>query len=209
MTMFARSIAAASMLLAVAAPAIAAQKSSFSDAESKELYAYRLSMEGLNKYEAAMKAFAAAAQKDPRYAKQIALKKQIDELKAKEDPSDADQTRMEELEQQLSEAEAATDDNSFSRANTIADMAAAITANPMFSSALRSAGLTPREYSVMTLVLFQSAMWAGMKKQGFAKDLPKDVNPANVAFMEQHEAEFAAMQQRFKEMSGEKDRDQR
>ena len=207
MKMFALPVTIALTLVAMTAPSIAAQgRNAANDAEARELYAYRLTMDGLHKYENAMRAFFAEAQKDPRYQKQIALKKDIEALKANEDPSDADQQKLELLEQQLEQAESSTDNDEFSRANSVTEMAAAISKNAMFSTALSSVGLTPREYSVMTLVLFQSAMWAGMKKQGLAKELPKDVNPANVAFMEQHEAEFAAMQQRFKALDGEKDR---
>jgi hypothetical protein len=43
-----------------------------------------------------------------------------------------------------------------------------------------------------------------MKKQGLVKDkdLPKDVNPANITFIEQHEAEMTALQQRMKKLNG-------
>ena len=53
--------------------------------------------------------------------------------------------------------------------------------------------MSARDYSVFTLVLFQSALTAGLKKSGLLKELPKEVNPENVKFVEEHEKELEAM----------------
>jgi hypothetical protein len=55
------------------------------------------------------------------------------------------------------------------------------------------------------MALLQASMWAGMKKQGMVKekDIPKDVNPANIAFVEQHAAEMTALTERMKKLGGE------
>jgi hypothetical protein len=205
MQKLARTFAVASMALAAFAPALSAQKQQGSDADTREIAAYRLSMDGLKKMENAMQAFAAAAKKDPRYAKQMKLKAQIDTLKNKEDLSDAESEKLETLQQELEQAEASTDDGSVSKAQSLTEMAAAMDRQPMLANALKSAGLTAREYSVMSMALLQASMWAGMKKQGMVKekDIPKDVNPANIAFVEQHQAEMAALTERMKKLGGE------
>jgi len=204
MQMLGRTLALASMMAIAAAPVVSAQQQAGSSADMKEVAAYRLTMDGLNKLEKAMVAVADAAKKDPRYAKQMRLKAQIDTLEHKEELTDAESEKLESLKQELEQAEDATDDGSVAKAQTISAMAAAIDRQPIIANALRSAGLSSREYSVMTMALVQASMWAGMKKQGLVKDkdLPKDVNPANITFIEQHEAEMTALQQRMKKLNG-------
>ena len=205
MQMLGRTLTFAVALALAVVPIASAQKQAGSSSDMQEVAAYRLSMDGLRKLEKAMAAMADAAKKDPRYAKQMRLKAQIDTLEHKDDLTDAESEKLESLKQELEQAEAATDDGSLANAQTLSEMAAAIDRQPIVANALRSAGMSSREYSVMTMALLQASMWAGMKKQGLVKekDMPKDINPANVTFIEQHEAEMTALQQRMKKLNGE------
>ena len=58
---------------------------------------------------------------------------------------------------------------------------------PQAVTAIRTAGLSPREYVVMSMSLMQSVMAVGLKKQGLLKEYPTDtINPQNLAFVEQN-----------------------
>ncbi len=79
------------------------------------------------------------------------------------------------------------------------EMTRNIEAEPMMVSAIRDAGLSPREYSVLTVSIMQSAMAAGV-----AKMRPSDnqdsliremkANPENVKFFQANEAELTRKQ---------------
>jgi len=51
------------------------------------------------------------------------------------------------------------------------------------------------------MALFQASAFAEMKKSGMIKELPKEANAANVAFVQEHAAELAAMQQLMQQMN--------
>jgi len=88
------------------------------------------------------------------------------------------------------------------------EMTRNIEAEPMMVSAIRDAGLSPREYSVLTVSIMQSAMAAGV-----AKMRPNDnqdsliremkANPDNVKFFQANEAELTRKQ---KELAAEMQR---
>jgi hypothetical protein len=80
------------------------------------------------------------------------------------------------------------------------DMARKVDAFPPIASAIRSAGLTSREYMLITMSYMQAAMAAGMKKQGLIKELPKGTPAENVAFIEKNDTELQAIQKEFTEL---------
>src|SRR5690242_15304642 len=84
----------------VALPAFA-QIPGANDPDAKELAAYQLTVPVLTKVIQATKNIAIAAKNDPRFKKQQALKAEIKKLQEKEEPTEADQTRMEQLEAEL------------------------------------------------------------------------------------------------------------
>ncbi len=186
-----RTLAIAFTLCAAAAPRLAGQYEN--DPDMKEIAAYRLTMETVRKFETAMRYFEAEMMKDPRVQAQVKLQGEVDALKKKEELTDAEQARLEQLEQQLDASESSL---SMGKANTLSEMATEAAKTPALATALRRAGLTPREYAVFTLAYMQAMMYHGMKKAGYAKTLPKGMNPANAAFAEQHEAELTAMSER-------------
>lgn len=58
---------------------------------------------------------------------------------------------------------------------------------PAAASAIQKAGLSVREYLVMTMTLVTTTMVAGMKKQGQPMShMPASVSPENLAFVEQN-----------------------
>ena len=79
------------------------------------------------------------------------------------------------------------------------EMAKNIESEPLMAAAIREAGLSPREFAVLTVSIMQSAMAAGV-----AKMRPTDnqdsliramkANPANVKFFNDNEAELTRKQ---------------
>jgi len=73
------------------------------------------------------------------------------------------------------------DDNSKNPSNTIAGSVATIEKYPPVVNALKSAGLTPRDYT-----LINSAAAVHMKKAGAITEYPDSVLPDNAAFVEKN-----------------------
>ena len=63
---------------------------------------------------------------------------------------------------------------------------------PKIVPLLKAEGLTAREILVLTLIQMQAGMAVYAKSMGM-KDMPMEVNPENVTFMEQHKKELDAM----------------
>lgn len=203
MQQLARTLVFATIALASTTSAISAQ-TGIADADSKEIAAYTLTMATVNKFETAMRAFATEMKKDPRVQQQMKLKNEIDALKKKEELTDAEQTRLESLEQQLEEAkDRMQGEMNIGKAETLSEMATQASRIPQLVTALKSAGLTPREYAVFTLALFQASAYAGLQKAGMVKDIPANVNRAQIKFVLDHEAEIRALTERMKEESDE------
>jgi hypothetical protein len=192
MTMTTWCALAAVLSLAVPpAPQAAASKAQ-TDADMKELAGYTLTMETLNKVDRAMRAAVVEIKKDPRFAEAAKIEAELKALKKKEEPTEADEKRQEELERRL---EALKDDAmNMNDAQTISQMAAKIEKFAPMMAGLRSAGLTAREYAKFMMAVLQAGMTAGMQKAGMLKEIPPGTNPANVKFMLEHEEDFKKMQ---------------
>lgn len=86
-------------------------------------------------------------------------------------------------------------DDESDKNDDIDGMARRIDSQPQLGAAIREAGLSSREFAVMTLALMQSGMAAGVMKMR-PKDDPDSLaramkaNPANVRFYREHEAEL-------------------
>ena len=76
---------------------------------------------------------------------------------------------------------------------TIDGMVQSMNKYPSVVSAITGAGLTVREYSVMTMTLVTSAMAVGMKQQGLMKETPPTVSAENVSFVEQNFEKISEM----------------
>ena len=178
-----------------------AQTSGFSAADSKELASYRLTMDTTKKVFGLMRSMAQEMAKDPKVQALQKTKAEIEALSRKDELSDAESARLEKLTMQAEQQEEALNQGTgglnLGNAKDLNEMEAAIKAHPQFTAALAKAGLTPREYSKYFLASLMAGMVAGFQKSGLLKELPKDlkeVNPENVKFMVEHEAELAAMQ---------------
>ena len=86
-------------------------------------------------------------------------------------------------------------DEDSGKSDDIDGMARKIDSQPQLAAAIREAGLSSREFAVMTLALMQSGMAASVMKMR-PKDDPDSLaramkaNPANVRFYREHEAEL-------------------
>lgn len=77
-------------------------------------------------------------------------------------------------------------DNPLGEGRTFADSVKRIEAHPQAVSAMRSAGVAPREFVVGMFTLMTAAMWSGMKKSYPQAPVPPYVNPDNMKFVDDH-----------------------
>jgi DNA repair exonuclease SbcCD ATPase subunit len=200
------------LLAATAAVPVAAQGTL--SADEKELAAYTITMPTLNKVAAVMRAAAQEAAKDPKY-QQLAkletqeddLQAQIEKLEAKEELTKADEAKLESLNEQLDKLRAqkeqleaaaeSDDDKSMNNAKTLTEMEQGIAKTPL-ARVLAREGLSPREFSKFILSMLQAGMVHAFSKGkvDYAK-LPAGVNPENVKFVAEHQAELEALQKEF------------
>ena len=179
-----------------------AQTAGFSASDSKELASYRLTMETTKKMYGLMRSMAEEMAKDPKAQALKKTKAEIEALSKKDELTDAESARLEKLTMQAGQQEEALEQGTgggvnLGNAQNLNEMEAQIKAHPQLMAALSKAGLTPREYSKYFLASLMAGMVAGFQKSGLLKELPKElkeVNPENVKFMVEHEAELAAMQ---------------
>jgi site-specific recombinase len=184
-------------------------------ADEKELAAYRITMATLTKVVAAMRAMSQEMSNDPKYQQLMKVQEQIDDveaqikkLEAKEEPTEAEQKKLEGLNEQLDKLRAqkeqmeaaseAAEDKSVANAQTLTEMEQAINRIPIFARALTAQGLSAREFSKFTLAFMQAGMVYGFSqgKVDYAK-LPPGVNPDNVKFVAEHQAELETLQKEF------------
>jgi hypothetical protein len=185
--------------IAFAPVALGAQGMVQNDADAKEIASYRLTMDAVNKMAVAMRAAAEEAKKDPRYQEVDRIKTELDALRKKDEPSEAEQARIEELSTRQAALEHQIEGPGlFNNANTLDDMEKAVRREPLLNGALAKAGMSPREFAKFTFAMVAASFAAGMQKSGMLKELPKDVNADNVKFIIEHEAELQKLQQEMK-----------
>lgn len=184
---------ALALVVSLVAPALQAPKPA--DADLKELSTYTLSIDTLNKVDRAMRAMLVEMKKDPKFQEVERLQAELDALKKKDETTEAENQRMEMLEQRIDELEDAVSPMQLNDAATISDMAAAVQKEPRLAGALQREGLTPREFSKFMLAIFQAGFAAGMQKAGLLKTTPEGTNPANIKWVIEHEDTLKKMQQ--------------
>lgn len=190
-------IVAVLSVLSFASGASASQTTSQSDADTKEIAAYRLTMPGLKKVAAITRAVADEMRNDPRFQEIQKLEEEIEALEKKEELSEAEQARIEKLRERKEALEDSAE-SPLSSSGTLNDMEAGIRKTPALINALKREGMTPREYSKFWLAFLQAAMVHGLQKAGMAsKTLPAEINAENVKFIADHEAEIEALQKEF------------
>jgi len=171
--------------------------------DAAEIKAYRLTMDGIRKMAAAGEAMMKAIEADPRYKAEQALKQEIETLEKKDELTAAEEKRLEDLRTKLEEQGEKNDrESGDNNAQTLDDMARRIESVPEMGKAIRSAGLTPREYSLISLVTMQSMMVHGFQKAAGGKELPKEVAGTvledNIKFVAANEAEIMRLLEKLK-----------
>ena len=190
------------LLLVSMIAGVSAQGTRPPDADLKEIASYKLTMETVEKVKVATRAMIAEIKKDPKYQQLLKLEAEIEALEKKDDRTDAEDAKLAALNEDKEKLESASDGPlSLGQANSLSEMEANIRKSPPIANALQSAGMSPREYSTFMMAMIQASMVAGFKKAGMMKELPKDVNPENVKFIEEHEAELKAMQAEFEKLA--------
>jgi hypothetical protein len=187
-----RCLSFAALLATVAPLALAAQGKS-ADADAREVQAYVLTMPKLRQLDQAMRDVRTQAESDPAYRARQQRKKELAALQAKDDPTAKEQDRMAQLEDEIQRAEEDEEDADEGNPKSLSEMVARIAAEPRVSGALKRAGLAVREAAVMQLALFQAGFAASMLESGTIKEIPKDVNAANVKFYQANKAALQAM----------------
>lgn len=174
------------------APGAAAQTKLELDKDAQEVRAYRLTLPRIKQMADVTLAFAKAMEGD----KDLAAKKQLDNdiklLEEKGSLTDAEQKRLDGL-LATREANDAKEDAEMPEPKTLAEMAARIEREPRLASAIKAGGMTSREFATITLSFYQAMFAAMMQKSGALKELPKEVSPENVAFVQQNEAALTAI----------------
>ncbi len=196
--------ATALVLFSVVSLTTSAQTSAQADADVREIAAYRLTMDKVNQAAVAMRAVAAELKKDPRYQELAEVKAELAALRKKDELTEAEDARIEQLTKREEELEAAVDDKALSKSGSLSEMEAAFKAQPVFAGALAKAGMPPREFAKFLLAMFQASFAAGLQKAGTIKELPKEVNAENVKFVLEHEAELQKLQEEMKSLGGDK-----
>lgn len=195
--------AAVWVMVGVLTGGVALQAQDGTEADSREIAAYRLTMAVVNKVAAATRAIVVELQKDPRFQESAKLSSEIKRLEGKEETTGAEDARLDALRARKEELSEALKGPSFGDAGTLTDMEGQIRGVAPLMAGLRVAGLTPRDYAKFMLASIPAGMVAGLKKQGLLKEVPKGVSAENVAFMEAHEAELQALQKELAALGGE------
>lgn len=175
-------------LLVSLAPASGAAQATTTDADTHEVQAYRLTMPKLKQ----LNQFFADLHADPAYRQLLEKKRELAALSEKDELSDADLERMEQLEAEIAEAEEG-EDMPEDENESLSEMAERLGADPRIASALKRVGLSPREAATMQLAFFQAAFAAAMLESGTITEIPKEINAENVKFCQAHKTEIAAL----------------
>ena len=169
------------------------------DADTKEIAAYTLSLEGLKKVINVNRSMFQQMMQDPKVREAMKVDAELEALSKKDELTEADEKRVEELEARKEQLENDADNPLGGDAKSLGEMEARIRKYPPMQQALQREGMAPREYAKFWLAFIQASFAHGMQKSGMLKQLPADVNAANVKFIADHEAEITAM---MKELEG-------
>lgn len=183
-------LALSTLLMALATAPAAGQAST--DADTREVQNYRLTMPKLNQLNQALTDIYRQRDADPAYKRLQSKKKELATLNEKDDPTDAELERIDELTAEIEEAEQA-EDGPEDKDQSLSGMARRLSADPRIAGALKRASLAPREAATMQLALVQVALAVGLQESGATKEIPKDVNPENVKFYKANRAAIEEM----------------
>jgi hypothetical protein len=170
------------------------------DPDMRELRGYRLTMAAVRQVDAATQAMAAEMKKDPKYLEYLKLETEVSALESKEERTEADDARLEQLRERRDALEASVGPR-LEESNTLSEWEAAIRQYPPMARGLRAAGMSPRDYAKFMLSMLGAGTVAGFKKAGLVNGMPKEVEAVvsaeNVKFVEEHAAELTALQRKW------------
>jgi hypothetical protein len=169
------------------------------DADSREIAAYRLTLPNLKKVMNVNRSVFKAMMQDPKVQETLKIDAEIDAISKKADLTEADDKRLAELEARKEVLEEALDHPLGGETRSLDEMEARIKRYAPMQQALQAEGMAPREYAKFWMAFLQAAFAHGFQKSGMLKQLPADVNPENVKFIAEHEAEITAMQKEFEQ----------
>lgn len=161
-------------------------------ADAREIAAYRLTPAALKKYDAVADHLVAWIKSNPEAQAEIRLRASVDSLSKKDELTDAEQARLEKLQEQLARLEESAEDDSDDD-DTIAGMTAGLMKQKPVMDALRKAGFAPREFVLFNMAMLQASGFAQLKQQGMEKHIPKEANAEHIRFAEQNAAAFQAI----------------
>jgi hypothetical protein len=184
------------LFLLVVQPAAAATTQA-KDADTKEIAAYRLTTAALRKVINANRIVAQQLMQHPNVQEARKIDDEIEALEKKDPLTAADEKRLDALRERQQQLEDSDDSPLGGESRTLDEMETRIKAYRPLLQALQSEGMTPREYARFWMAFVQASFAQGFKKAGMLKELPPEVNPENVKFIEEHTAEIEAMQKEF------------
>ena len=185
--------AAALSLAFVPMPAFA--QGGATDADTREVVAYRLTMPKLKQMNDFLADLSRQQDADPARQQLLKKKQEVEALSAKDQLTQAEQMRLAQLEREISDAEEEEEDAQPDMDQSLSAMAERMSADPRIAGALKRAGLAPREAATMQLAFIQAAFTVGLLEAGTIREVPKEVNAANVKFLQDHKAEIAALKE--------------
>ena len=184
------------MLTLLVASAIPASAQTLT-ADQKELASYTLTMANVRKAAAALQRLQQVAAKNPKLQEAAKVQAEIEALEQKDTLTPADEARLEKLQLRAEALDEEIDREVGMNADgSIDDIVARFEREPEARAALAKEGLTPRDFARTFLALMQAAMVKGFSPGGqvdMAK-LPPGINPANITFIEENEAELKKLQ---------------
>lgn len=174
-----------------AALATMVQASPASDAQA--IKDYKLTLPVMEKIAKANAIAKQASAKDPGRQRLAKLEDELAKLEAKEEPTEAEHERMAVLADEIARAEDEDQDDDFGGAESLAEFARRVDADPRLGAAIRSVGLTSREYSTALFALLQAGLTAGLLDQKLLQQAPPELSKHNLDFVRQHRAELEAL----------------
>ena len=185
-------LSTAAMLVALA-PAPGMAQGSTTEADTREVQAYRLTLPKMKQLNDFLVDANRQREADPARQQLLKKKQEVEALSAKDQLTQAEQARLAQLEREISDAEVEEEDAQPNMDQSLSEMAARMSADPRIAGALKRAGLAPREAATLQLAFIQAALTAGLLEAGTIQEIPKEVNGANVKFLQDHKAEIAAL----------------
>lgn len=151
-------------------------------ADDRELMQYRLTPEVLSKAESVAQAFAANVEKDPRMKRRLDAQREIAVLEAKDDLTEAEQARLDQLQGIVGNEPIDLGING----GSLAEISAQLAKIPAMSAALKTAGMAPRDMAKFVVTAVQAAMISGLQSAGMP--VPAGAAGENVRFVAANQA---------------------